>query len=54
MPKIPLSYRVVELAPARRGTHSILDVYWSNHNIYALLGAVVYRLPGILPRARGE
>lgn len=37
MPKIPLSYRVVELTPARRGTHNFLDLYWSNHNIYALL-----------------
>src|SRR5512133_3348454 len=37
MPKTSLSYRVVELAPERRGTHNYLDVYWSNHNIYALL-----------------
>jgi hypothetical protein len=37
MPKIPLSYRVVELAPARWGSHNFLDLYWSNHNIYALL-----------------
>jgi pyruvate/2-oxoglutarate dehydrogenase complex dihydrolipoamide acyltransferase (E2) component len=37
MPKFPLSYRVVEVPPGRRGTHNALDVYWSNHTIYALL-----------------
>jgi pyruvate/2-oxoglutarate dehydrogenase complex dihydrolipoamide acyltransferase (E2) component len=37
MPKIPLSYRVVEIPPARRDTHNYLDLYWWKHSIYALL-----------------
>ena len=37
MPKTSLSYRVVEVPPARRGTPSYLDLYWWKHNIYALL-----------------
>jgi pyruvate/2-oxoglutarate dehydrogenase complex dihydrolipoamide acyltransferase (E2) component len=37
MPKTPLSYRVVEIPPARRDTHNYLDLYWWKHSIYALL-----------------
>src|SRR5512133_1864473 len=37
MPKTAVSYRVVEVPPARRGTHDFLDLYWWKHNIYALL-----------------
>jgi pyruvate/2-oxoglutarate dehydrogenase complex dihydrolipoamide acyltransferase (E2) component len=37
MPKTSLSYRVVELPPARRQTHNYLDLYWWKHSIYALL-----------------
>jgi pyruvate/2-oxoglutarate dehydrogenase complex dihydrolipoamide acyltransferase (E2) component len=37
MPKDAPSYRVVDVPRARRGTHNALDIYWSNHNIYALL-----------------
>jgi pyruvate/2-oxoglutarate dehydrogenase complex dihydrolipoamide acyltransferase (E2) component len=37
MPKTPLSYRVVEIPPARRNTHNYLDLYWWKHSIYALL-----------------
>jgi hypothetical protein len=37
MPKTPLSYRVVEMPPARRDTHNYLDLYWWKHSIYALL-----------------
>ena len=37
MPKTAPSYRLVDVPLARRGTHNALDVYWSNHNIYALL-----------------
>jgi pyruvate/2-oxoglutarate dehydrogenase complex dihydrolipoamide acyltransferase (E2) component len=37
MPKNAPAYQLVELPRARRGTHNALDVYWSNHNIYALL-----------------
>jgi hypothetical protein len=28
MPKTHLSYRVVEIPPARRNTHNYLDLYW--------------------------
>ena len=37
MPKTSLSYRVIEIPPARRDTHSYLDLYWWKHSIYALL-----------------
>ena len=37
MPETSSSYRVAEIPPGRRGTHNFLDVYWSKHNIYALL-----------------
>jgi pyruvate/2-oxoglutarate dehydrogenase complex dihydrolipoamide acyltransferase (E2) component len=37
MPKTHLSYRVVEIPPARRNTHNYLDLYWWKHSIYALL-----------------
>lgn len=44
MPKIPLSYRVVEIPPARRDTHNYLDLYWWKHSIYALLEVDVTRV----------
>ena len=37
MPKTSLSYRVIEIPPARRDTHNYLDLYWWKHSIYALL-----------------
>jgi pyruvate/2-oxoglutarate dehydrogenase complex dihydrolipoamide acyltransferase (E2) component len=37
MTKNSLSYRVVELPAARRGTRNNLDLYWWKHSIYGLL-----------------
>jgi hypothetical protein len=43
MTKDSLSYRVVELPPARRGTRNYLDLYWWKHSIYGLLEVDVTR-----------
>jgi hypothetical protein len=37
MLKMPPTYRIVEVPPARRDTHNYLDLYWWKHSIYALL-----------------
>ena len=38
------SYRAAEIPPARRDTHSYLDLYWWKHSIYALLEVDVTRV----------
>lgn len=43
MTKTSLSYRVVELPPAQRGTRNYLDLYWWKHSIYGLLEVDVTR-----------
>lgn len=54
MTKNSLSYRVVTLPPARRGTRNYLDLYWWKHSIYGLLEVDVTRARRLIEKHKEQ